>query len=296
MQDIKMETFITVCEYQNFTKASSILGLTQPAVSRQMKSLEEFYGTPLFYFEGKKFSLTQAGKILYHFAKNIQNDELRLKKQLKEPNMVPLCLGSTPTPGEFLLPKILSSYLNEHPIPKVYLTIQNTENLLEELNNGKIDLAIIEGNFPKNNYEYLFFSNQNYIPVCSFKKNFFQPHMKIPIEMLLSQPLIIREPGSGNRKILEYSLKRQNLSLSDFSSIIETNNIKVQKSLVQQGCGIAFLFEAAIEKDHSLQEIPVIGFPLQHDFTIIWRKNSFFQEKYQNLAQYFFNYIQSYCY
>lgn len=292
MQDIKIETFITVCEYQNFTKASDRLGLTQPAVSRQMKSLEDYYGVPLFHFEGKKFFLTQAGKTLYHFAKNMQNDEMKLKKQLKEPAVFPLHLGSTPTPGEFLLPNILSSYLKKYPTPNVSLIIQNTEFLLEQLNNGKIDLAIVEGNFPKKEYEYVLFSNQNYLPICAFHQIFPETKSQIPIENLLSQTLIIREPGSGNREILEYSLKRQNLSLSDFSSIIETNHIQVQKSLVQQGCGIAFLFEAAIEAENNFQKIPVFGFPLQHEFNIIWRKNSFFQETYQQLAQYFQNQLQ----
>lgn len=287
MQDIKIETFIAVCDYQNFTKASNALGLTQPAVSRQMKSLEDYYGVPLFHFEGKKFSLTPAGETLYHFAKTVQTDEIKLKNHLKEPSRKPLFLGSTPTPGEFLLPQILSSYLKEYPTPKVSLTIQNTETLLEQLNNGIIDLAIIEGNFPKKEYEYLLFSTQNYIPISSSKKKFSESLTPIPIETLLSQTLIIREPGSGNREILEYSLKRQNISLSDFFALIETNDIKTQKSLVQQGCGIAFLFEAAIEKETVFQKISVNGFPLQHEFNIVWRKNSFFQEEYQKLAQYF---------
>lgn len=293
MQDIKMETFITVCDYQNFTKAANALGLTQPAVSRQMKSLEEYYNVDLFYFEGKKLFLTEAGKTLYHFAKNLQNDENKLKKQLKEHAVRTLYLGSTPTPGEFMLPKILFSYLKEHPTPKVYLTIQNTEALLEKIDNGKIDLALVEGNFPKKEYEHLFFSNQNYMPVCASNHNFAETATKTSIESLLSQTLIIRERGSGNREILEHSLKCHNLSLSDFASTIETNDIKIQKALIQQGCGIAFLFEAAIEKEKNLKRIPIHGFPIKHEINLIWRKNSFFQEEYLKLALYFRNHIRN---
>lgn len=282
-QDIKMETFIAVCEHQNFTRAANDLGLTQPAVSRQMKSLEEYYGVSLFRYEGKKLFLTAAGEILYHYAKVARCDEFRLREKLKEQTAKVLRFGSTPTPGEFMIPRILAGYLREFPTSEVYMTIQNTESLLTKLNNGEIDIAIVEGNFPKRKYEYLLFSNENYSPVGSSRQEFSGGS----IETLLSCTLIIREPGSGNREILEYSLKRHNISLSDFAGKIETNDIKVQKALVQQGCGIAFLFESAIEKEEKLKVIPIDGFPLQHEMNIVWRKDSIFQEEYLDLAQYF---------
>lgn len=283
-QDIKMETFIAVCEHQNFTRAADELGLTQPAVSRQMKSLEEYYGVSLFRYEGKKLFLTTAGEILYHYAKVARCDELRLREKLKERVAKRLRFGATPTPGEFMIPQILSSYLREFPTSEVYMIIQNTESLLTKLDNGEIDFAIVEGNFSKIKYEYLLFSNENYSPAGSSKQEF----LGGSIENLLSNTLIIREPGSGNREILEYSLKRHNILLSDFAGKIEINDIKVQKALVQQGCGIAFLFESAIEKEEDkLKVIPINGFPLQHEINVVWRKDSIFQEEYMHLAQYF---------
>lgn len=283
MQDIKMETFIAVCDYKNFTRAADALGLTQPAVSRQMKSLEEYYDVSLFRFEGKQFFLTSAGEALYRFAKAARSDEFRLQETLKEQAAKPLRLGCTPTPGEFMMPKLLSDYLKKFPTPEVHMTIQNTGSLLEKLDNGDIDLSIVEGNFPKKEYEYLLFSNQNYVPVCAS----YQEFPGGSIEHLLSHTLIVREPGSGNREILEHSLKSHNILLSDFAGTIETNDIKVQKALVQQGCGIAFLFQAAVEKEKDLKIISIDGFPLQHEMNIVWRKNSIFQEEYRRLAQYF---------
>lgn len=73
---------------------------------------------------------------------------------------------------------------------------------------------------------------------------------------------------------------RHNIALSDFSVRIEVNDIRVQKALVQQGAGIAFLFEAAIADEKMLQRIPIDGFSLQHDINIVWRKNSIFQKEY----------------
>lgn len=285
-QDIKMETFIAVCEHQNFTRAATDLGLTQPAVSRQMKSLEEYYGVSLFRYEGKKLFLTAAGELLYHYAKVARCDEFRLREKLKEQTAKVFRFGSTPTPGEFMIPRILAGYLRKFSTSEVYVTIQNTESLLTKLDNGEIDFAIVEGNFPKKKYEYLLFSNENYSPIGSSRQKFSGGS----IETLLPCTIIIREPGSGNREIMEYSLKRHNISLSDFAGKIETNDIKVQKALVQQGCGIAFLFESAIEKEEKLKVIPIDGFPLQHEMNIVWRKDSIFQEEYLDLAQYFLNY------
>ena len=282
-QDLKMETFITVCDYRNITRAANVLGLTQPAVSRQMKNLEEHYGVSLFRYEGKKLFLTAAGEILYRYAKVARSDEIRIQEKLKEQTAKTLRLGSTPTPGEFMIRQILSAYLREYPISEVHMTIHNTEALLEKLDLGEIDLAVVEGNFPKKEYEYLFFSNQNYVPVCSKG----QEVTGGAIENLLSHRLIVREPGSGNREILEYSLMRHNLLLSDFAGKIETNDIKVQKALVGQGCGIAFLFETVIENEESLKVIPIDDFPLQHEINLVWRKNSIFQEEFLELARYF---------
>lgn len=283
MQDLKMETFLSVCEHQNFTKAADALALTQPAVSRQMKSLETHYGVSLFQFEGKKMSLTAAGEMLYRYARTARSDERILQEKLKEQGHRPLRLGATPTPGEFMLPKVLAGYLRTHPASDIFLTIQNTAALLARLDQDEIDLAVVEGNFSKQEYAYLLFSRQNFVPVCA--RNL--PFTASSMEELLPHTLIIREPGSGNREILEHSLSRHNLSLSDFASLIETNDIKVQKALTVQGCGIAFLFEAAVTSETELQILPLEGFPLQHTCNIVWRRESIFQEEYAALAHTF---------
>lgn len=283
MQDIKMETFLAVCEYQNFTRAADALGLTQPAVSRQMKSLEEYYQVPLFHFEGKKFSLTPAGEVLKRYASTAQNDERHLMEILKQPAPKTLSLGSTPTPGEFMLPGILSSYLKKFPHRKIHISIHNTESLLEMLDNGLIDLAVVEGNFPKNEYAHLVFSVQDYVPICASS-------LRLPggsMESLLEQTLILREPGSGNRKILEHCLKSHNLTPADFPAIIETNDLKVQKALVREGLGVAFVFRTAILPDDGLTVIPLDGFPLKHEMNMVWRKGSVFHEEYLKTARYF---------
>ena len=286
MQDIRMETFIAVCDYMNFTHAAEYLNMTQPAVSRQMKSLEEYYGVNLFRYEGKKMYLTEAGKKLCRSAKTAKADEIRLINEMRNTDNIKLCFGSTPTPGEFMLPQILSKYLKKYPFSEVNMIINNTVSLLSKLDNGEIDFAIVEGNFPKKDYEYMKFSTQKYFPVCSSN---FDIEIKT-IECLTDLTLILRETGSGNREILEHSLKRHNISVSDFKNKIEINNINVQKALVEKGCGIAFLFEAVVKDEISkgiLKEIKVEGFPLFHEINFVWRKKSIFNDDYYKIGEFF---------
>lgn len=286
MQDLKMETFLSVCDFRNFTKAADALGLTQPAVSHQMKSLEAHYGVSLFQFEGKKMSLTAAGEQLYHYARTARSDERILREKLKEQPRRPLRLGATPTPGEYILPHILSRYLQTHPLPILSLAIQNTGTLLERLDQDSIDLAVVEGNFPKEDYSSRLFSRQKFVPVRAAGTAQLQPS-NTSLSSLLQQTLIIREQGSGNREILEHSLSRHNLTPADFAALIETDNINVQKALAKQGCGIAFLFESAIVPEDNLKVIEAEGFPLDHEINMIWRRNSIFQEEYARLAECF---------
>ena len=291
MHDIKIETFIAVCNCMNFTHAAENLNMTQPAVSKQMKILEEYYNVKLFKYEGKKMFLTNEGKKLLKYAKAIIADEKKLLKDLQFKDKKILCFGSTPTPGEFIIPKYLKTYLEKNNISNVNMYINNTEILLSKLDFGEIDFAIVEGNFEKSNYEYLCFSKQTYFPVCSNTINI----NCNSIENIINKTLILREKGSGNREILEHILKRHNISINDFKSKIEVNNISAQKSLVINGCGIAFLFEAIISeeiKNKIIKKIDINGFHLEHEINFIWRKNSVFRNDYLKIFNYFYNILK----
>lgn len=286
MQDLRMDTFIAVCEHMNFTRASEVLNLTQPAVSRQMKSLEEYYGVELFRYEGKKMYLTPAGAKLFKVAQSMKADEIRLMEELKSSETREICFGSTPTPAEFMIPKKISKYLSENDFSKISMVVGNTEVLLNKLDKGEIDFAVVEGNFSKKDYRYFKFSTQKYFPVCSTNIDI----KNCSIENLINETLIVREEGSGNREILKQCLKRKNIRIDDFKKILEVNNISVQKALVKEGLGIAFLFEAVVTDEISkgiLKRIELDGFPLEHEINFVCRKNSIFNDEIEKAKVFF---------
>lgn len=290
MIDFRMETFLTVCKYMNFTKAAEALHITQPAVSQHIRWIEQSYQVTLFTWQGKKMSLTPAGQLLLSATASMKHDTIYLKEQLQDlSSPAPsLCFGTTMTIAEYVMPHVLVQYKKNYPNVQVKLLSFNTQELLKKIDDGEIDFAIVEGYFTKHNYDHLTYSQEPYIPVCSnayYQKHFFSSG-EIPLETLFSHPVILRETGSGTREILEKHLSELNFSLNEFSGITEVGNLTVLKHLTCQSFGISFLYKKAVERELTcgiLRELPVSSFPLFHDFTFIWRKNSIFTNQYQTL-------------
>ena len=286
MRDFRIDTFLEVCRYMNFTRASEALSITQPAVSQHIHYLENFYGVKLFEYEGKKMYLTDAGNTLYQAAITMKHDDLYLKQILqtshkKKNNLV---FGATLTIGEFVIAKGIKQYLSLYPDTEVRLLEGNTSKLLEKLNSGEIDFAIVEGNYSKREYDDLPYSQERYIPVCGKDYVFHSKPKKLAD--LLSERIIIRENGSGTRDIFEKNMEARNLEIRDFKYTVEIEGINAIKSLVEAGCGITFLYEAAVKKEQesgSLIEIKLEDFQVLHDFSFIWNRRSIFSEHYHEI-------------
>ena len=175
MLDFRMETFLKVCEYMNFTHAAHDLNLTQPAVSQHIKYLEKEYDAPLFARDKKKLTLTPAGEILRSALETMRNDEntmkIRMKESLCEKKI--LTFGVTMTIGEYAIVPSLSAFIKKHPDTDIHVRYANTQTLLSFLYEGSIDFAIVEGYFKSDNYETRIFKTEEYIAVAS-KNHVFQ--------------------------------------------------------------------------------------------------------------------------
>jgi LysR family transcriptional regulator, transcriptional activator of the cysJI operon len=288
MMDFRIDTFLTVCRHMNFTKAAEALNITQPAVSQHIHYLEDFYDVKLFVYEGKKMYLTNAGDILYQAAITMKHDNLHLKEIINDLNKRKnrLIFGATLTIGEFVMAKHIKSYLNLYPDAEVRMIEGNTSELLNRLRMGEIDFALVEGNYAKKEYDYLVYSQERYIPVCSKDYAFQREPKKLPD--LLSERIIIRESGSGTREILEKNLEYRNLEIEDFRYTVEIGGMNAIKSLVESGLGITFLYEAAVKKElekGTLREIKLEDFQVSHDFAFIWNKGSIFSENYHEICE-----------
>lgn len=288
MLDFRMETFLEVCKDMNFTKTARRLNMTQPAVSQHIHWLEEAYGTRLFSYQGKKMSLTPAGEMLKNSAATMSHDILLLREKMQESTRKKreLKIGLTLTIAEFEAAKSMARYLNENETYSMLLSVGNTRELLKELEEGKIDFALVEGNFPRDIYHHQLYATEPYIAVCAADDPLSRG--RHTIDELLGRRLVTREAGSGTRNILERYLEMKSLEVTDFSALVEAGSIGLIKQLVEYGCGITFLYRMAVKRELEegrLCEIKMNDMNITHDFTFIWREGSIFHEDYQKIYQ-----------
>lgn len=285
MLDFRIETFLCVCKHMNYTKAAVELNITQPGVSQHIKYLEDYYGDKLFHYSKKSLELTQAGIELRDAMISTKHDNILLKRTIQEraTEMKTVRFGATLTIGEFMLPVKLIHYIKKNSKIQVDFVIANTKELLSLLEAGRIDFAIVEGYFQKSEYEFITVSKEPYSLVCGMD---YRMDQVTSFQELFVHNLIVREDGSGTKEILERFLSDNGYSLSDFISTSTISSIHVIKQLLENNCGISFLYEIAVQKEIQeglLRKIEIPNFPLYHEFNYIWRKNSVFKEYYQSL-------------
>lgn len=287
MLDFRMDTFLTVCETMNFTRAAERLRLTQPAVSQHIHLLEEYYGLKLFTYRGKQLTLTPAGALLQNAMRTMRHDETYLMREMQAAEKdLPLCFGATLTVAEFALPDLLADYIQRHPERDVRVTVSNTQDLLNGLDHGTLDFALVEGYVPNGDYACQLYSQEPYIAVCA-------PEYPVPtgacrMEDLLASRLLLRESGSGTRSILERYLDARGLSAQAFAGRLEVGSLGAIKKLAARGCGITFLYERAVGEEltaGSLRKIELQDLKIVHDFAFIWRRGSIFQKEYEAVFQ-----------
>ena len=277
--DFRVDTFLCVCRFMNFTHAARELNITQPAVSQHIKYLEDFYCVKLFEQDGKKLLLTDEGRILCDKMMLIRNDEKKLRDTLLKKSQLEknVSFGVTMTIGEYVVSSPVSQYLKKHPEVNFKIHFSNTQDLLKSLENGEIDFALVEGYFPEKTFETLVYKTVDFVAVCS-SNHVFKNKPRF-LKDLFEERLIIREPGSGTRNILERNLALQNYSVENFSHYIQIENMHSVIQLLLEDCGISFLYRAAVEKElkeGSLMQIRLKDFSMKHDFTFLWQKDSAF--------------------
>lgn len=285
MLDFRVATFLCVCQTMNFTQAAKALNITQPAVSQHIRFLEEAYKVRLFYYENKKLSLTPAGCILYKRLTALKNDEQALRAELhsRVTEIEEIALGVTMTVGEYAIIGPLAAMLRRHPERNVKLRFGNTTQLLQMLAEGTIQMALVEGYYPKDQYAHYRYSTEDYIGVCAASHVFAHGEPRT-FSDLLGERLLVREEGSGTRNILERNLALCGMKIEHFIHFTEVGNMHTIIGLLCRDCGISFLYKTAVEHElanHMLREIQLLDFSMQHDFDFIWEKGSIYTEQYQ---------------
>lgn len=296
MIDYRLLTFMDLHETMNYTKTASNLHITQPAVTQHIKYLERKYQVSLFHYERKHLELTKEGEYLYQHALTLLANAEKLLEDIQHVSdeTERIRMGATMTIGEYLVPQFLIALYDKNPSLDLQLTLENTELLLEEVREGNVDFALIEGLFNKEEFHTQLLKKEEMVLILPPHHELLEKKI-IHVEDLLKERIFVREPGSGTRDVFVQALAQYNLSLHNFDSCVQINHINMIKKLVEGGLGISFLYQSAIAKEldnGSLVTRKVRGFRLMREFNMVSLKASIYNHQYDQYFQYFKSLIE----
>lgn len=277
MDDHKLRVFCTVAETKSFSKASEIIRLTQPAVSLQIQALEEIYGTRLFNRSGCIITLTPAGELLYKYAKEINTLYTAAEKELgaftgQVKGVV--TIGASSTIGNYVLPAVISEFRKKYLKITMHLVTANTKNIVDYLNAGGVDIALVEGEVKKQKLvvEKLIPDEMVLImhPLHPWAKK-----SNVSIFDVAKEPFIFREEGSGTRQMIEKYLIKHGISPQSIKIVFVMGSTESIKSAVEEGLGVSIVSKWAVKKEIRYGTLKTASFKEDRfirDFSLLYRK------------------------
>lgn len=298
MISTRHDVFLTVAQQKSFSKASQVLYISQPAISKHIKSLEEYYKTKLFDRKGIHIELTAAGRILMEKLVEVKRMEDQLEFEISSIRDVlqakgVLKLGASTTVALYILPKVLSAFNQHYPQINISLLNRNSELVLEALLNQDINLGIIEGRLKLTHVDYQPFLTDKVVAVCS-KKSPIAKKKTYGIKDILNMPLAIRERGSGTLASLKYSLEKNKIKLSDLDIKVRLGGTEALKNFLIESDSLGFLPHRSVIKElkyGELTEVHFEGLHIERNFYFVQRKGeiSELNKSFIKLAQKIYN-------
>ncbi|MFZ7101028.1 MAG: selenium metabolism-associated LysR family transcriptional regulator [Peptococcaceae bacterium] len=275
-----MRVFLTVVDKKSFSKAAKSLFLTQPAVSFQIQMLEEYYGTRLFDRISRNITLTEAGNLLWGYAKDMSQQQKELERKIQEltgTTKGKLVIGASTTIGEYIIPYLLGAFKKKYPEVEISLDVGNTEDVENGITNTTLDLGLVEGPVNSKEIEEKIFLKDQLVLITSQHHPLAEKE-NVSVFELEKYPFILREKGSGTRIEMEKHLKNAGFLLNNLKVVLELGSTSAIKRAVQSGLGISIISKwAAREKvrRRQIHEAYFIEDKFERHFSIIVHKKKF---------------------
>ncbi len=276
MFDYRLKVFHTVARRLSFTKAADELNVSQPAVTKHIKELENQLHTKLFHRNGTTIQLTGSGERLVKYAEKMRILQRDLEFDLFKMNgqeKGQLKLGASTTIAQYVLPEILAKFHASHPDIRIELMTGNTEKITKLLKNGQIDLGIIEGESRSSLFDYSNFGRDEIVLVA--KTTHAQLCKQFGLKDLYKVDFVLREPGSGTQEFIESELKNSGVRLQDISVVMQLDSSESIKNYLLHSDAMAFLSINSVRnelKNNQLTVVEMEGFSLERDFQLITLK------------------------
>jgi DNA-binding transcriptional LysR family regulator len=269
----QLKVFESVARHLNYTRAAEELFLTQPAVSMQVKLLEEHLGVALFEQLGKRIHLTEAGREVLTYARTVtqQLDELEsVLNRIKGLSGGKLRI-SVATTANYFIPTLLGTFSRRYPEVTVSLDVTNREALLQQLSENTVDLVIM-GQPPSGLDVEAEAFMENPLVIVAPPGHPLARQKKIPLKRLQEEVFLVREPGSGTRSAMERFFAEREIHLK---TGMEVGSNEAIKQSVQAGLGLGLLSRATIEQELELKRLMVLDvaeFPIMRHWYLVHRR------------------------
>lgn len=279
-----MRVFITVADKKNFSKAAKALSLTQPAVSFQIQTLEQYYQTMLFDRVNRHVKLTAAGELLLDYAVHMNNLQAELERNMQQLTghvKGELLIGASTTIGEYILPYVVGSFKQAYPDVNVTIQIMNTKDIGNAVGNKTFDLGIVEGPLDLTDTMETYKFLEDELVLAMPADHPLAAKGSITLEELKTLPYITREPGSGSRLIFEQALIDADFDIEDLNIVMELGSTTSIKSAIMGGLGISTISKWAIQdlvRTGKVVALNIEGLTLTRNFNIILNNEKFQSE------------------
>jgi len=270
----QFRVFYYAAKNLSFTAAAGELFISQPAVTAQMKSFEEFCSLKLFKKRGRRIYLTDEGKSLYAYAAKIFKYEKEIEHtidDMRELKRGILSLGTTKAYARYFMPLMITTFHKSYPNIKIQLNEGSSLDMIHSLLDFKIEVAVIARTEDNPEIHFFPFSQEEMVVIVSTDHHLSR-EKAITFQELSAEPFIMKEKGSGTRKLVEELFEAEQCTPD---ILMETSNTEFIKQLVQRGEGVSFVVREAVAaelKEKKLASVPLKGPKVYLDVSIAYLK------------------------
>jgi DNA-binding transcriptional LysR family regulator len=252
-----------VATEKNFTKAAQVLHLSQPSLSKQIKTLEKNLDILLINRENNKISLTENGKVFLQYSERILalcEESCRALIDLKNGDRGNLTVGASQTIGTYLMPRVLALFAQNYPQLDLKVQVNSTRLIANNVLNREIDIAVVGGEIPNELKKILTIKDfvEDELSLIISKSHPFATKKKIKKENLYYLNFITLNSNSTIRKFIDNILIQNGIETNQLKVIMQFNSIEGIKTAVSLGLGAAFVSSSAIEKEIELKTIEIL--------------------------------------
>ena len=279
MADRRLQVFYTVARLLSFTKAADSLHMTQPAVTFQIRQLEEFFNTRLFDRTHNKISLTEAGQEVFAYAERIiglYNEMDNQVRKLTGDVIGVLVIGASTTIAEYRIPTLLGDFQQKFPDVRLRLKVSNTVGIVHMVENNEIDVGIVEAPVTNKNLVVKVCWCDQLMLICP-PDHELADEKTVIAEQVQPYPFIAREEGSGTREVISNYFDQRGLDFGDLKTTMEFGSPESVKSAVEAGLGISIISETTLNKELKLGTLRAISLkpPMIRPFSIVYQRQKF---------------------